>query len=56
MPAIRVGGVYLVVGGASGVGLEFVRHLRRTYAAKVAVVGRRPRARSLVQTLSAEGE
>ena len=55
-PVLRSGGTYLVVGGASGVGLEFVRHLRRNYAAKVAVVGRRPESAEIVRTLSAEGE
>src|SRR6478736_5867902 len=54
--AFRTGGTYLVVGGASGVGLEFVRHLRRNYAAKVAVVGRRPETAELVRVLSAEGD
>jgi enoyl-CoA hydratase/carnithine racemase/NAD(P)-dependent dehydrogenase (short-subunit alcohol dehydrogenase family)/acyl carrier protein len=52
----RRGGTYLVVGGASGVGLELVRHLRRNYAAKVAVVGRRPESAEIVSTLTAEGE
>ncbi|MGY0788315.1 SDR family NAD(P)-dependent oxidoreductase [Azospirillum argentinense] len=34
------GGVYLVVGGAGGIGLPFVRHLCTRYRARVAVVGR----------------
>jgi enoyl-CoA hydratase/carnithine racemase/NAD(P)-dependent dehydrogenase (short-subunit alcohol dehydrogenase family)/acyl carrier protein/SAM-dependent methyltransferase len=54
--AFRRYGTYLVVGGASGVGLELVRHLRRNYAAKVAVVGRRPESAEIVRTLTAEGE
>jgi enoyl-CoA hydratase/carnithine racemase/NAD(P)-dependent dehydrogenase (short-subunit alcohol dehydrogenase family)/acyl carrier protein len=52
----RPGGTYLVIGGASGVGLEFVRRLRRSYAARVAVAGRRPESADIVRTLSAEGE
>jgi enoyl-CoA hydratase/carnithine racemase/NAD(P)-dependent dehydrogenase (short-subunit alcohol dehydrogenase family) len=52
----RRAGSYIVIGGASGVGLEFVRHLRRTYDAKVAVVGRRPENAEIVRTLTAEGE
>ncbi len=52
----RPGGTYLVIGGASGVGLEFVRRLRRSYSAKVAVAGRRPESADIVHTLSAEGE
>jgi enoyl-CoA hydratase/carnithine racemase/NAD(P)-dependent dehydrogenase (short-subunit alcohol dehydrogenase family)/acyl carrier protein/SAM-dependent methyltransferase len=51
----RQGGTYLVVGGASGVGLELVRHLRRDYAARVAVVGRRAENAEIVRTLTAEG-
>ncbi|WNG36312.1 SDR family NAD(P)-dependent oxidoreductase [Archangium violaceum] len=52
---LRQGGVYLVLGGAGGVGMEFVRHLRRHYGARVAVVGRRPEE-ELRHRLSAEGE
>ena len=56
MSPFRQGGRYLVIGGASGVGLELVRHLRRNYAAKVAVVGRRAESPELVRTLAPEGE
>lgn len=52
----RRGGAYMVIGGASGVGLELVRHLRRNYAAKVAVVGRRPESDGVLRTLTTEGE
>jgi enoyl-CoA hydratase/carnithine racemase/NAD(P)-dependent dehydrogenase (short-subunit alcohol dehydrogenase family) len=52
----RVGGTYVVIGGASGVGLELVRRLRRSYAAKVAVVGRRPESPEIVSTLTELGE
>jgi enoyl-CoA hydratase/carnithine racemase/NAD(P)-dependent dehydrogenase (short-subunit alcohol dehydrogenase family)/acyl carrier protein len=55
-PVFRRGGTYMVIGGASGVGLELVRHLRRNYAAKVAVVGRRPASADIRRTLTAEGE
>ena len=33
-----------------------MRHLRRNYAAKVAVVGRRPESAEIVRTLTADGE
>ncbi len=52
----RLGGTYMVVGGASGVGLELVRRLRRSYAAKVAVVGRRPESSDIVSALTELGE
>lgn len=35
------GATFVVVGGAGGVGLEWVRHLRTHYGARVAVIGRR---------------
>jgi enoyl-CoA hydratase/carnithine racemase/NAD(P)-dependent dehydrogenase (short-subunit alcohol dehydrogenase family)/acyl carrier protein/SAM-dependent methyltransferase len=54
--SFRFGGTYLVIGGANGVGLELVRRLRRSYAAKVAVVGRRPESPELVSTLTELGE
>ncbi len=38
----RRGGVYLLVGGAGGVGLSVSRHLAAAHAARVAWVGRRP--------------
>jgi enoyl-CoA hydratase/carnithine racemase/NAD(P)-dependent dehydrogenase (short-subunit alcohol dehydrogenase family)/acyl carrier protein/SAM-dependent methyltransferase len=52
----RRGGTYMVVGGASGVGLELVRHLRRNYAANVAVIGRRPESAEIVRALTADGD
>ena len=54
--AFQRGKTYLVVGGASGVGLELVRHLRRNYGAKVAVLGRRPESAEILRALEAEGE
>jgi enoyl-CoA hydratase/carnithine racemase/NAD(P)-dependent dehydrogenase (short-subunit alcohol dehydrogenase family)/acyl carrier protein len=53
---LRQGGVYAVIGGAGGVGMELVRHLRRRYQARVAVIGRRPLDAALKAQLSAEGE
>lgn len=53
---LRQQGVYVIVGGAGGVGMEFVRHLRRTYNARVAVSGRRPLTDELRRKLSEEGE
>jgi NAD(P)-dependent dehydrogenase (short-subunit alcohol dehydrogenase family)/SAM-dependent methyltransferase/acyl carrier protein len=39
---LRQGGVYLIAGGAHGIGLELARDLARTKQAKLALVGRRP--------------
>ena len=52
----RPGATYMVIGGATGVGLELVRRLRRNYAAKVAVVGRRPESDDIVRTLAPDGD
>ncbi|WP_143660599.1 SDR family NAD(P)-dependent oxidoreductase, partial [Streptomyces sp. JHA26] len=43
-PAVpfRPGGVYLVVGGAGGIGTALSRHLARTVGARLVWVGRRP--------------
>lgn len=54
-PLLREGGVYLIIGGAGGVGMAFLQHLRQRYRARVAVMGRR--APALVQpALAAAGE
>ncbi len=53
---LRQGGVYLVIGGAGGVGMELVRHLRQSYGARVAICGRRSVDAQLQQKLSAFGE
>ncbi|AGC43222.1 polyketide synthase [Myxococcus stipitatus DSM 14675] len=52
---LRQDGVYFIVGGAGGVGMEFLRHLRRTYNARVAVSGRRALTDDLRRQLSEEG-
>lgn len=39
-PWLRQGGVYLITGGAGGVGLLMAAHLLRSYGASVALVGR----------------
>lgn len=52
----RQGGAYLIVGGAGGVGMELMRHLRRHHGAQVAIVGRRPLNDELLNALQAEGE
>lgn len=41
-PTFRQRGVYLIVGGAGGIGLALARHLAARYQAKIALVGRRP--------------
>jgi len=45
----RQGGVYLILGGAGGIGLEFSRYLAETAKARLVLVGRKPE-----QELSAE--
>ena len=39
---LRPRGVYLIVGGAGGIGLELAVQLARTHAARLVIVGRRP--------------
>ncbi len=41
-PPFREKGVYLIVGGAGGLGMAVARHLARNFAARVAIVGRAP--------------
>ncbi|WP_291407346.1 SDR family NAD(P)-dependent oxidoreductase [Actinophytocola sp.] len=41
-PVYRQGGVYLIVGGAGGIGATLAEHLARSVAAGVVLVGRRP--------------
>jgi iturin family lipopeptide synthetase A len=45
---LRKGGVYLLSGGAGGIGRELSRFLRERYGATVAVLGRRPAAEASV--------
>jgi len=54
-PLLRDGGVYLIIGGAGGVGMAFLQHLRQRYRARVAVMGRRAPA-LLHPALAAAGE
>ncbi|MGE0221886.1 MAG: SDR family NAD(P)-dependent oxidoreductase [Acetobacteraceae bacterium] len=39
-PVFRSGGVYLILGGAGGIGLELASHIATTFGARVALVGR----------------
>lgn len=39
-PVIQTGGVYLITGGAGGLGLIFARHLLETYDARLILTGR----------------
>ncbi|MFI5813785.1 SDR family NAD(P)-dependent oxidoreductase [Streptomyces sp. NPDC051643] len=41
-PPYRSGGVYVVIGGAGGVGTEWTRHVVEEYGAHVVWIGRRP--------------
>jgi len=41
-PAFRRDGVYLILGGAGGIGLELAAHIVTRHGAKVALVGRTP--------------
>src|ERR1700719_3306887 len=36
------GGVYVIIGGAGGIGRSFSEHLIRNYGARLAWIGRRP--------------
>jgi enoyl-CoA hydratase/carnithine racemase/NAD(P)-dependent dehydrogenase (short-subunit alcohol dehydrogenase family)/SAM-dependent methyltransferase len=49
------GGAYLIIGGAGGVGMALLRHLRQRYGAYVAVMGRRG-PENISSELSDEGE
>src|SRR5262249_28659069 len=48
----RRGGVYLIAGGAGGIGLELALWLRERFDARVVLTGRRP-ASSLPETVAA---
>ncbi|MBB5953773.1 acyl transferase domain-containing protein/pimeloyl-ACP methyl ester carboxylesterase/nucleoside-diphosphate-sugar epimerase/SAM-dependent methyltransferase [Saccharothrix tamanrassetensis] len=55
---LRDGGVYLLVGGAGGIGFEVSRHLARTRRARLAWIGRSPeddRIRGLAADVEASG-
>jgi len=54
--SLRQGGVYLIIGGAGGVGLEFAAYLRSRYAANVAISGRSALDATLRARLAALGE
>lgn len=41
-PMFRQNGVYLIVGGAGGIGFELSKHLAREYRANIAWIGRSP--------------
>ncbi|MEU0880582.1 amino acid adenylation domain-containing protein [Lentzea sp. NPDC005914] len=46
--AFRSGGVYVLFGGAGGIGTEIARHLAKVYSARVLLVGRSATAPELV--------
>lgn len=52
----RHGGVYMIIGGSGGVGMEFAAYLRRQYGAKVVISGRSTLDPQLRGRLSAIGE
>ncbi|HYI12098.1 MAG TPA: SDR family NAD(P)-dependent oxidoreductase [Thermoanaerobaculia bacterium] len=47
----RHGGVYLIAGGAGGIGLELAQYLVRTFAARVVLLGRRERELALPESI-----
>ncbi|MER5555528.1 SDR family NAD(P)-dependent oxidoreductase [Streptomyces sp. NPDC002793] len=53
--AYRQGGVYVVIGGAGGLGTEWTRHVVRHYGAHVIWIGRRPRDASIEAKLEDVG-
>jgi polyketide synthase PksN len=48
---LRGGGVYLITGGAGGLGLHFARHLARRYGARLALSGRSAPGESIAASL-----
>jgi len=52
----RRGGVYLIAGGAGGIGLAFAEHLVKVAGAKVALLGRRAPDTALTDKLARLGE
>jgi NAD(P)-dependent dehydrogenase (short-subunit alcohol dehydrogenase family) len=53
--ALRRGGVYVIVGGAGGIGRSLSEYLIRKYGARIAWLGRRPLDREIEQKLQAAG-
>ena len=53
--ALRRGGVYVIVGGAGGIGRSLSEHLIRKYEARIAWIGRRPLDREIEENLQADG-
>ncbi|MFJ1958216.1 SDR family NAD(P)-dependent oxidoreductase [Streptomyces microflavus] len=51
----RQGGVYVVIGGAGGLGTEWTRHVVRNHDAHVIWIGRRPRDASIDARLAEAG-
>ncbi|HRY16136.1 MAG TPA: SDR family NAD(P)-dependent oxidoreductase, partial [Candidatus Competibacteraceae bacterium] len=41
-PPFRIGGTYLIIGGAGGLGFTVAQYLARNYQARLVLVGRRP--------------
>lgn len=48
-PVFRHGGVYVILGGAGGIGEAFTEHLIRRYQAQVVWLGRRPEDAAIAQ-------
>ncbi len=55
LPAFRRDGVYLILGGAGGIGLELATHIVTQHGARVALVGRTPPDSARQARLSALG-
>ncbi|HEY2322501.1 MAG TPA: SDR family NAD(P)-dependent oxidoreductase, partial [Thermoanaerobaculia bacterium] len=54
-PPLREGGVYLIVGGAGGLGSTFARHLAERWKARLILTGRRPAADALLADIARLG-
>ncbi len=52
-PDYRRHGVYLILGGAGGIGLAFAKRLARSHAARLVLVGRRPLDEAITAELAA---
>ncbi len=53
LSALRRGGVYVIVGGAGGIGRSLSEHLIRNYGARIAWIGRRSLDQEIEQKLQA---
>lgn len=51
----KQGGTYLIIGGTGGLGLSLCHYLRKTYSAKIALIGRSPANTQLIDKITPLG-